>query len=88
MQGMKPYSTKRGKQVREYNKLRIEYLIENPDCKKCGEPAGTIHHKKGRMGEMLLNTKYWMSACMDCHVWIEDNPEEAKKLGYSLNRLS
>ena len=84
---MKPYSKKRGKQVREYNKLKIEYLRENPDCGRCGEPAGTIHHKKGRMGELLLNTKYFMPACMPCHDWIESHPNWAKVEGYSLNRL-
>ncbi len=85
---MNHYSKKRAKQVREYNSLIVEYLRENPDCGRCGDPAGTIHHKKGRMGEMLLNTKYWMPACIDCHSWIEAHPKEAKEKGYSLNRLS
>ena len=82
------YSKKRKKQIRIYNSLRVEYLTNNPYCEKCGQHAGAIHHKKGRMGEMLIDTQYWMSACMDCHSWIENNVIEAKKLGFSLNRLS
>ena len=84
---MKQYSTKRKKQVRQYNNLALEYLTKNPLCEKCGMVASTIHHKKGRMGELLTDVKYFMSACMDCHNWIEDHPREAKEKGYSLKRL-
>ena len=88
MQRIKPYSTKRGKQVREYKKIRIQYLRNNPLCEVCGGLATTIHHKKGRIGELLTNTKYFLPACMRCHDKIEINPEWAREKGYSLNRLS
>ena len=81
------YSTKRKKQIRIYNSLRVDYLTKNPLCERCGMPASEIHHKKGRMGDMLNDTSYFMSACRECHLWIEDHPRESREKGFTLNRL-
>jgi hypothetical protein len=47
----------------------------------------TVHHKKGR-GKYFLDVSTWLSACFNCHQWIETHPEEAKELGLSESRLS
>ena len=84
---MKQYSAKRSKQMREYKKIRVEFLEANPLCERCGGIATTVHHKKGRMGELIINTEYFLPACMPCHEWIETHPGEAKEKGYSISRL-
>ena len=49
-------------------------------------PASTeIHHKKGR-GKYLLDTSTWMAVSRDAHLWIHDNPKEARELGYIIRR--
>jgi len=84
---MRPYSKRRWYQIQEYKKIRVVFLDANPLCERCGGIATTIHHKKGRIGELIINTEYFLPACMPCHDWIETHPEEAKEKGYSLNRL-
>lgn len=86
------FSEKRTKQNKTYSKLRIEYLTENPICDAnlecCTIDATTIHHQRGRIGELLTNTEYFLGLCMPCHEYIELHPEFAKEKGFSLNRLS
>jgi hypothetical protein len=65
----------------------------------CGtrEEELTIHHKLGRVGyatdekreleiPLLIDSDYFMAACLTAHRWIEDNVGQAKKWGYSLDR--
>ena len=81
-------STKRQKQYREYLKLRRGHLKNNPECYCCGFQATEIHHRKGRVGELLTDTTTFISLCRSCHHWIESHPLEAKEKGYSLSRLA
>ncbi len=81
------YSKKRKKQVREYKKIKIQFLEDNPLCEVCGGRASDLHHKLGRMGDMLTEVKYFLSVCREDHIKIELNPKWAKEKGYSLNRL-
>jgi len=80
-------SKKRAKQNREYRKIEILYLIDNPFCARCNHPSTQVHHMKGRIGTLLTETRYFLAVCMLCHQWIELHPKEAKELGYSLSRL-
>ena len=84
---MKQYSAKRSKQIYKYKAIRYEYLHMHPLCGRCGGMASEIHHRKGRSGEMLNDTKFFMPVCRDCHNWIESNPTKAKENGYSISRL-
>ena len=85
--------------MKEYRKLRLKYLSK-PSNKYCkakipGVCMGrqvqgielTIHHKKGR-GRYLLDTNTWLPCCMMCHRYIEENPDFAKELGFSEDRLT
>lgn len=89
---IKKVSDKRASQNRQYLKLRKEYLKANPLCAamevECTRKATTIHHRKGRIGNLLTDTKYFLPVCMNCHNKIEVNPVWAKSKGYSLSRLS
>lgn len=82
-----------------YKQARKEYFEEHPFCEVrlpgCLIPSIDadnsglqIHHKKGRVGKLLYDKRYFLSVCGNCHRYIEDHPEEAKENGWSLSRLS
>lgn len=90
---MKPIpkvSKKRQIKNLQYSVLRTEFLgkKENQICPITGKPTTDIHHKKGRVGELFLDTKYWVALSREGHRFVEENPEWAKENGYSLNRLT
>ena len=78
------------KKLEIYRKLRIEFLSqpENQICPVFPHlPATEIHHKKGR-GRYLNDIRTWLAVSREGHEWIENNPEEAKKRGWSISRLT
>lgn len=87
--GIKKISSKMSKLNSEYSKLRKKFLDDKPMCEahvfKCTLKSTDVHHKKGR-GKYHLDTSTWLSLCRNCHNWIENNPENAKELGFSENR--
>ena len=86
-----PISAKMKTTIDEYSRLRMLYLTATPKCQAkligCGGYATDIHHKAGRV-ENHLKISTWMAVCRSCHRWIEENPNEAKELGYSESRLN
>lgn len=84
---LRKLSKKHASNLREYKKIRDNFMIENPNCERCGNEATDVHHKKGKIGNDLIDVRYFLSVCRSCHYWIECNPKEAKELGFSLNRL-
>jgi len=80
-------SKKRAKQNREYLILRAEHLERFPWCWRCGVMATQIHHKKGRVGDLLTDEKFFVSLCARCHDFVENHPKWAKEQGFSLSRL-
>lgn len=87
-----PVSKKRQGEMDTYSKLREAFLDVKPFCEAklpgCAGHSNEVHHKKGRVGENYLKIGTWMAVCRSCHSWIEDNPEEAKELGFSESRLN
>lgn len=91
----KPYfipkiSKKESARLRKYSVVRKEYLAEHPFCevKGCRERATENHHKRGKIGSLLCDKRYFFATCSDHHRFIEVHPEWAKENGYSENRLS
>lgn len=84
-------STKQQKLEIVYRIARDKFLKDHPYCQAqlpgCMGKCDQIHHKKGKIGELYLDTKYWLALDFNCHRWIEEHPEEAKKLGFSESRL-
>lgn len=74
----------------KYQVLRTEFLgkKENEICPITNKKTTEIHHKKGRVGSLFLDVRYWLAVSREGHRMIEENPEWAKKEGYSLSRLS
>lgn len=75
-----------------YSTKRMLFLIANPVCQAklvgCTGVASDVHHTAGRVGDNYLNMSKWKALCRNCHTWVENNPEEAKELGLSENRLT
>ena len=88
-----PVSKKRQVEMDEYSKKRIAFLALKPFCEAnlvgtCTRTSTDVHHKQGRVAENFLTIRTWMAVCRNCHTWIENNPKEAKELGFSESRLN
>lgn len=88
---MRKVSLKQQKRLREYNKLRDDFLKDNPYCQASvmchGLIATDIHHVRGKIGDKLTDTENFMSVCRQCHIWIHDNDKQARDLGFLKSRL-
>lgn len=80
---IRPVSKARSKQVKLYSKLRKIHLIEVPVCEVCkSRAASEIHHKRGRIGELLNDRTHFLSTCEVCHRLIHKAPKWAAEKGY------
>jgi len=84
-------SPKRARQERQYLKIRKDFLYYHPLCQAnipntCKNMSTDVHHKQGRIGELLTDESKFLSVCRPCHDWIEMHPKEAKQLGYSISK--
>lgn len=80
---LRPTGKKRAKQLREYTKLRHQYLNEFPICQVCRRNRSMqVHHRRGRNGHQLLMTEEWIATCQDCHEKIHREGRWARAKGY------
>lgn len=84
---IKPRSAKRAKEYEIYNSIRPIYL-KGKICPITGRPAEEIHHKKGKIGKLLYDIRYFLAVTREGHDKIEANPEWAYEMGYSLLRTA
>lgn len=88
---IKKQSDKRKMQNDLYLIIRKKFLAKKEICpvalrvfnKKI--EATEIHHKKGRVGSLLNDTSFWLAVSREGHTWIDNNPDEARKLGFLIN---
>lgn len=82
---------KRKVENRVYLTLRKIYLESHPFCKAqlqgCTLQSTEIHHRAGKIGELLTDIRNFVPICRNCHSWTEQHPAEAKALKLSTNRL-
>ena len=88
-----PRYQKRSKEERLYAAKRIIFIQEHPMCEAhisgiCTEYATEVHHKKGRIGEDLLDETHWLALCHMCHDYIENHREFAMEKGFSIKRIT
>lgn len=83
------FSTKKLNELKEYRKLRDKYFKENPICQfpGCHSTEISLHHARGRIGANLTDISTFRSLCLTHHRFVEENPEEAIKLGLSEKRI-
>jgi hypothetical protein len=83
-------SKKRLKQESQYSVDRKEFLAR-PENRMCRvfpwKEATEIHHMKGKIGELLLDQRWWLPVSRPGHEKIENSPIWAKENGFSLDRL-
>lgn len=94
--GVKARSTPERIRMQIYNAIKKLYLERHPFCETCwlinrGTPgvkfgdccnlSSETHHRRGKLGWLLIDTRHWLPVCNPCHRWIHDHPEEARKLG-------
>lgn len=88
---MRARSVKRAAQERTYRALRRPFLEANPWCQfptGCGQPATELHHRRGRVGALLTDDRYWSALCHEHHAWTTGHPAEAYRLGVSERRVT
>jgi hypothetical protein len=70
-------SAKRKVQNEIYSELRRIFLNKNPTCQGqyegCTYNATDVHHLRGRVGDLFLDTRYWQALCRSCHLHCHDN---------------
>lgn len=87
-----PVSEKLASNLKIYKEVRETYLERHPICELnikgvCTKSANQIHHSAGRIGDLLTDTRYFKAVCYQCHRYAEENPSEAYKNGWSINRF-
>ena len=72
----------------EYLTERTEWLRGRRICERCGKYALRldVHHVAGRLGDFLMDKRWWMALCRKCHSWTHDNPASAKAEGLLVPR--
>lgn len=88
-----PRSQKRSKEEKLYSAKRVLFLLDFPMCQAniqgvCKGQATEVHHKKGRIGNDLLDETNWLALCHNCHEYVENNREFAMEKGYSIKRIT
>lgn len=83
-------SVKRMAEERLFAKKKKEYLTAHIRCevKGCNRVSEDCHHKRGRVGKLLYDERFFMAVCRAHHTEIEMNPDWAIKNKYSLSRLN
>jgi len=79
-------SDKRSREMKEYTKLRKQFLLDNPNCQMnfpglCTGKATDVHHVH-RRGKNYLKVDTWAAACRNCHTYVETHPKESREQGW------
>lgn len=84
---LRAFSRRRAQMNREYAQVRRLYLRQHSKCECCiarklvPKFATEIHHTRGRIGGLLIDTRFFKSACTECHDWIHLNIPDARRIG-------
>lgn len=68
-----------------YQRIRSAWFAD-PSNRLCRFPfcrrrATDVHHKRGRLGLLLTDTRFWIPLCRRHHAWVGANPNQARELG-------
>ena len=68
---------------RRYAVIRNEFMArsENWNCafSCCPNRATQVHHQRGKLGDLLFDTRFWHPVCGETHAWIDANREAARE---------
>lgn len=80
---LRPVSSRRAVQLREYNRLKEDWIRAHPVCEICrAQPTAQVHHRAGRIGNRLNSTEDWLGVCAECHDKIHAHGSWARQLGF------
>jgi len=79
-------SKRTSKKMGEYSRLKKSFIVGKICPIYPHLPCVDIHHMKGRTGDLLLNTEFWLAVSRKGHMRIELNPSWAREQGFSLPR--
>lgn len=85
--GIAKRSPKRAKEEREYNKEVKIWLVGKMCAVFPNRKATQCHHKRGRIGKLLLDKRYWLPVSDEGHRKIENNPDWARENGFIETRI-
>lgn len=87
-----PFMSKKRKLEFPIYSVNRKIYLNRPENRWCpvfpSKRAIEVHHKKGRIGSLYLDERYWLAVSDQGHKKIELNPKWAKEKGYSLSRLA
>lgn len=85
-----PVSLKRAQELKLYRVERDKYFVEHPVCEfeGCTSRKVELHHKKGRIGKLLTDSRYFCSLCNKHHRWVTNNNAAALEMGLVESRLA
>lgn len=84
---------RKDREQRLYQQEARQFKKEHPWCQCCPllrmgkavRRTKDIHHLRGRLGPLLRDKRYWMSACRPCHDFLHANPQAARNWGMMAN---
>jgi hypothetical protein len=79
---IRPVSDRRRKALAIYEKIKRVWLANHPTCEVSGEPATEVHHRRGRIGTLLIDTRFWMPVSRAVHGLIHRQPATARTEGW------
>lgn len=85
-------SEKRKVTNKEYKTIVKEMFAKNNKCQikqsGCTSIAQGLHHIRKRLPSNITDRNNLIRACNNCNLWVENNPLEAIKLGFSISRFA
>jgi hypothetical protein len=82
-------TAKRAREESKYQVRRIIFLLNNPKCAVFPQLRATeVHHQKGRIGDLLLDERFWLPVSQKAHDKITRESAWAEENGYTLSRLA
>jgi len=95
---MRQYSPARAREMAKYRKEAKEFirwhreagilcpvalaLMENKEPRPSDYQVEDVHHKKGRVGKLLRDQRYWLAVSRWGHEFIHSHPNIARKMGW------
>lgn len=85
---LSPISAARRKRMAAYGIKVSKWKRANPLCKVCFTRGRKVaktqdcHHRRGRVGQLLFEEKYWLPVCRPCHIHIHAHCGWAKNYGF------
>ena len=70
----------RASQEAKYRR-RVKVWLVGKSCFLCGKQASETHHKRGRIGALLLDERFWIPLCREHHRQAHDSPKWVRDMG-------